>query len=88
MSAAPVLDALDLLFGKQLNPHYVRWREGVARVSGSMSRSVPCSTCGERLFSYYTCGFSCSAHHKAFCQTRYDQHYALNHNPETHWMEP
>jgi hypothetical protein len=89
MTAAlkPLNDALDILFGKQLNSHFVAWRERVARASGSMSRSVPCDTCGEKLFAYYACGVSCPSHPKTFCQTHFDMHYALIHNPETHAME-
>jgi hypothetical protein len=90
MSAAPILDALDILFGKRLNPHYEAWRERVVRVTGSMSRSDWCAECGERLFAYYECPKPlCSTESRDwFCQPCFDQHYAVEHNPETHAMEP
>jgi hypothetical protein len=82
--------ALDILFGKQLNPHYTAWRERVARVRNESSfRPTKCDGCSEVLSGYYACPKPpCNMESRDwFCQPCFDQHYAVTHNPETHAMD-
>ena len=85
----PLEAALDILYGKRLNPHYVAWRERVARIANYGFRVPMCNVCGGALGDYYAGAIhNCPQHRAALCREHMDEHYREVHNPETHAMEP
>jgi hypothetical protein len=73
-----------------LNPHYVAYRERVARVRNQGFRVIWCDVCRHApLAGYYACPKApCSTQSREwYCQEHFDEHYRQAHNPETHAMD-